>query len=1483
MFVSTELNDHLQNSDVIRSQSLIVAEWNMNSSENIKMIGNYRYRPTTLNSQYQSIANTFDELDEGKFYTKATYSDIIIDGGLDNNEEPISFVSTIEKERLLYSLEDCFGKFRPRSGINKLRFFDNKFSHFSNIDMARRPRYYMATREDSFKYWTSYRIEDGAERGIAKNILNGQYFIDDAAPFVVYKESVPANRIVVKMQTNVGDLDLGPFADSAGTFADPFYGASKQTTPVKWKIQVLKNNGWVDAKDFNLNSTRKDGSAIIKSDGYVELAFGLIVPEEYSSIFKHVETYRSTVWLPQTANSGDAFLIQPEDGVIGTYYIWVAGAYRTFVPKYGWDLYEDSENQMSGLIKEFVNVQTFVNPGTGETEYREFDYIGGIRIIADTMNTFDSTFDLIELSPRLTADISDMTTGYKITKQASDLGISGMPVGQLLASVGSITLFDEDQAFNTNNTNSIIAKHLNKKIQFKFYEKVSNVNNNTDYYIPIKTLYADSIPKLNVQTSILDISLRDMFFYFESLVAPQILVQDVSVSYAVSLLLDSIGFSNYSFKRIPGEAESIISNFYISPDKTVAEVLQDIAVSTQTAMFFDEYNNFIMMSKNYIMPTITERSTDMTLYGSEVVVDTDGEEYSFIGHTSNISNLPTTKEFGAYTVGLNRDIYVWSDTLEAWQQVGTFSEIKNPSNIIEIASQDNKVYNDGKIVYTSRYIQRSYGTVAQASLQDQEKMWIYKPALLWEVTGSNNTTQTNGEVGNQSSFMLSAIPLNNRLSKDVPEVKNNILINNTFNLGEGVYYISRHNGYFYANGEVIKYDAVQYNVPKITAGTTGDSVIDNNVWIESAEDYERYFSKLSFNGKIYPTGLVRIYAEPNYETVDGITRLKNGSVAKHGRGQFGTPVVDHESGLSDYWSDVKNRKACTMKSSYLFNDTTPPTTVVGKAGINTTIPAKTTCNGIVKNIISSSYTNEATLNTLKSTQAGTVQSSALVMNGPSFLTTENPLDSICYVYKSLGDEYRHFGTRMRIIGKLENNADKTQTPIGSTAYYSTNVAAGSSSTASTNINGSSGGLAVMMNPETNVGYYFEIAALTDSNVQDYGESIYNIFFYKIKQESGTTNAIPVRLWGGLTQILTDNGNFATQARFLGEQNPTVYDLAVEYEDVGTVRKFYLYINNNIVAVVEDKDPLPIYNNMALFVRGSARCAFENIYALSNNYAKDSSYILDTPINSVFGDNEVSVNESFRKYAMSGMIQSTYLSGIGSATVPKYKLYFEEFGTIMREAAYFNVRYDKAYPALHATIAPTFNSMKGYTVSGFVAGAYGAEFLIFNATDSALSLDESSGNYLRINGVTFTQESSNELTVDNYFAKKSDMSNPEMSGANLIYSPLVFDKNYKDIKFSRSTYGKNEFTLEAPYIQSSDDANTMMDWIISKIMNPRRSIGIKIFGMPTLQLGDIVKVNYSDKTGFDKTSSVDSRFVVYNIEYAKQQGGPEMTVFLSEVA
>jgi hypothetical protein len=526
--------------------------------------------------------------------------------------------------------------------------------------------------------------------------------------------------------------------------------------------------------------------------------------------------------------------------------------------------------------------------------------------------------------------------------------------------------------------------------------------------------------------------------------------------------------------------------------------------------------------------------------------------------------------------------------------------------------------------------------------------------------------------------------------------------------------------------------------------------------------------------------------------------------------------------------------------------------------------------------MSSTYTAESDINKFKQTKPGTIQSSALVMQGPAFSVTDKPRDFVSYLYKPLDNRYKHFGTRMRIIGKIENGFSKGQTANGSTNYF---VVPGLTPDKDITISGGGGGMAIMINPETNNGYYLELSTLGSANITTLEkQNVNNVMFYKIKKDSSSSDAIPVKIWEGLGNIIVDDGKFTGQYRMMAEQNPTVYDIGVEYEDIGSARRFHIYMNGSLLTTVVDQDPLPAYNNMALFVRGSSRVMFENIYALTNNYSQNTQFALNTPVNSIF-DDEIDATESFRKYAMSGVVQGTYLSGISSSQPPKYSIYFEEFGTIMREAATFNIKYDKAYPALYAKLSPTFNRIKGYTVSGFRAGSYGAEFMIFNATDTALSLDETTGNYLRIQGVTFTQQSNNELTVDDYFTKNSSLSDPVIDGSDVVISPFKVKKDYEDIKLSRMTYGKKDFSISTSYIQTQDDANNLMKWLMSKISKPRKAVGVKIFNNPTIQLGDIVSIKYTDNN-IEKIEN--TRYVVYYMEYSKDVGGPEMTVYLSEV-
>lgn len=1461
-----KLSDYVKLNETLQIESFVVAEWNMNDFENINNYGTYRYRPSgAASGQYFNLPLNYDPLDLGDYYTEGdqsvfTFSDFVTD-----DDEPVLFESSDVDRELYFSLKDCFNLFRPRSGINKVLYFEN--SYIANVKSARRPRYYMSSRYDNFKYWNSFRRQVDGEETIDRGIstINNPspfsndigYLIDDTCPFVIYEKPIPTNRIVMKIQTNLAETSLGTFRMPNGTsMEDPLGNRETSSIPQRFKIQYLDlDNNWITAASFDENSTRSDGSEIISWDGYLELYYGIKVPDQYRDSFRFVDYLDNPNNLPTNlAMNGESYIVGANNTSPGTLYIWNSSDldWDISIPEYGFSLSETDDTQRIGIIKNIVDPPYFNL--SGQDTFRELAFIKGLRVVVETMIAPEKTFNLIELSPRIRTDLSNHTVSFNIIKSVSN-DSTGLPVGGLLASNGDITVFNHDGAFTENyydetsetglysdNTGSIIARYLKPNIKFSFYETILNVDG-YDKYIPIKTMYSESFPPSSGGTSEINIPIRDQFFKVEMTRAPSIFLTETTLTSAVSILLDNIGFSNYIFKGfddlvrqdVPDNEleyfasinDPVIPYFYVQPDISVAEALVNLATSTQTAMFFDEYNNFVIMPKEYLLPQEGKRNTNLTFYGQKKTTN---------GRTEALPN------------------------------------------IMDLETADSAILNDGVIVYSLKYIQKSYSSLSQAQFLDEDKTYIYKPVLLWEV-GSNQPYKTQNSVAEKSSgYSLSAAPLNTTLTASVPYVVNNQIdpATNIIDLGENVYWLGRFQGYLYANGEIIRYDAIEYDVSG--SGT---------VWISSNQDYQNYFSSLPFNGKIYPTGNVRIFTEPYYVEYDGAPTtedldenitFKNGEVKRHGRGQFGTEIVEHPAGLPEYWSDDDNVRGCKMESQFIFS-TTPterinypaPDSLGSAVGVNNGLAQDSTRNGVIKNFMRRVVPSDDEVKALRVTSSGTIQSSALVFSGPQDIPSSiNPRDFISYVYKPLDEAFRHFGTRMRIIGKLETN-DKIQSPNSSFPYFNVQP---SNTSDTVNINGGSGGIGVGVNPNKNYGYFFEICALTADNLAKYTTTneetnqtdtvLHNIIFYKIIPSQGKAQAR--KLWGGLSQIIVDDGRFTGQDRLGNEEYPTVYDLSVEYENIGGKRRFYLYINGSQIAFVDDADPLPEYSNMCLFTRGSSEIMFENIYALQSLMSKNTGETAINEIADSFGVKELTTSGSLRKYAVSGFIRSTYLTGISPQHSPKYKMYFEEFGTIMRECAYFNIRYDQAYPALIAKIAPTFNRERGYSISGFYAGSYGAEFLVFNNTDKTIVLDETTGNYLRILGVTFTQDSTQELTVDDFFKERSNFSDPFVVDGD-IRSPIIADKVYEDIKTSRNKYGKKEFSLQATYTQTEDDARNLMQWIIEKTLRKRKRIVIKAFGVPHLQIGDIVSIDYNMPEGAELVDS-QKQFVVSEISYNK---------------
>ena len=312
----------------------------------------------------------------------------------------------------------------------------------------------MASRDDEFKYWSSYRKEEGIERGLSstQDPNNIGYAIEDSAPFVVYNNPVPTNRIVVKMQTNLAEVSRGEIRTLDGlTLNDPLGDRTKSSIPKRWAIEYLDDqNNWVNAASFNEDSLRSDGSNIVSWDGYVELYYGIKIPDEYKEQFNLVDYLSASTQLPIGLMNGESYLVGATEDNLGTLYTWNTeiSDWDPNTPEYGFSLLEDSDVKRTGLVRELTSPRYFNLDG--RRVYRDVVYLKGLRLVVETLYGPETTFDLIELSPRLKADISNYVSDFEINKIVSN-DTTGLPVGGLLASNGNLNLMNYDSAFSEQN------------------------------------------------------------------------------------------------------------------------------------------------------------------------------------------------------------------------------------------------------------------------------------------------------------------------------------------------------------------------------------------------------------------------------------------------------------------------------------------------------------------------------------------------------------------------------------------------------------------------------------------------------------------------------------------------------------------------------------------------------------------------------------------------------------------------------------------------------------------------------------------------------------------------------------------------------------------------------------------------------------------------------------------------------------------------
>jgi hypothetical protein len=207
----------LKNIDTISSEHSVIAEWNMNKYYEIEQYGIYKNPVTASNTPVYNASSS--EILSGDNY-------IIYD---DNT------VKRAASQEYFSSLSSIFKPNRPNPGIVLLQKYGNNLivGNATNIKQdninSASPRFYPFSYSREYDYFNSAKVMGSTLDTNGVVMENGN--ISAANPFVVYNETLPCNKITIKVQNHL-------------------------TSPDQFAIQFLKSGSWQTAV-----SVREPGGA----------------------------------------------------------------------------------------------------------------------------------------------------------------------------------------------------------------------------------------------------------------------------------------------------------------------------------------------------------------------------------------------------------------------------------------------------------------------------------------------------------------------------------------------------------------------------------------------------------------------------------------------------------------------------------------------------------------------------------------------------------------------------------------------------------------------------------------------------------------------------------------------------------------------------------------------------------------------------------------------------------------------------------------------------------------------------------------------------------------------------------------------------------------------------------------------------------------------------------------------------------------------
>lgn len=395
---------------------------------------------------------------------------------------------------------------------------------------------------------------------------------------------------------------------------------------------------------------------------------------------------------------------------------------------------------------------------------------------------------LIEISPRLEINVSNITQNFRVSKESDseinsmfpislttansgDITLSNVPVYQILPNSSPFTIFD-------NNSSSATFYNMMRQ-NVKFTAFFTSPRGDISEKIPVFCMYSQNWSVIDISN--ISIGLYD---YTKSNLmakpAPSFLLTNVSFQSSLSKLLNYSGYSDYDYGTLLSNMISAppLIAFFSNENQSVIEPLQDILKASQTFATVDEYGIMRFGGIDYNIKTV---------YDSNFKPDylLTNETKSLVTMHSNNNSITFSPNF----------------MIEGYQE-----------------SIGEKV---GRVVIKYVDVERSIS----------DDMVINKEAAGYQTVTPTTSVWSEKESSGLSYFRIGSLQANSAAT-NVVVTTNKILTNR----------VGQFDGYFFVGGEIFQFNGIQYDFRGGTSSKSNFAASVSNFSYSSASGLAEPFT-----------------------------------------------------------------------------------------------------------------------------------------------------------------------------------------------------------------------------------------------------------------------------------------------------------------------------------------------------------------------------------------------------------------------------------------------------------------------------------------------------------------------------------------------------------------------------------------------------------------------------------------------------------------